>query len=193
MNNKTKQQLVAETAELRQRVAELEMALQEKETRASLLLQAAPLGIHECDTEGRITFVNPSQETITGYTADEVLGKYIWDRMEPGPERDSMPAYLKHLVSVQPPPTPFIVKNIRKDGEPFDIRADWNYKRDPQGQVTGFVFVVLDITEQRKWDAALRESDRRLSTLMSNFLAWRTDAEMIPSGRWNSLAMGASC
>ena len=54
----------------------------------ALLLQWAPLGIHECDTEGRITFVNPAQEAITGYTADELLGTHIWDRMEPGPQKE---------------------------------------------------------------------------------------------------------
>ena len=37
MSTKTKPQLLAELAELRQRVAELEMAFQEKETRTSLL------------------------------------------------------------------------------------------------------------------------------------------------------------
>ena len=62
MNHETQQALVAELVALRQRVAELERALQEKETQASLLLHAAPLGIYECDTEGRITFANPLQE-----------------------------------------------------------------------------------------------------------------------------------
>jgi two-component system, NarL family, sensor histidine kinase UhpB len=60
--NKNEQQLIAELAELRHRIAELEKASQEKDTEAALLLQAAPLGIHECDTNGRTTFVNSSQK-----------------------------------------------------------------------------------------------------------------------------------
>ena len=83
--DKSKEQLIAELVELRQRVAE-ERASPELKT-AAALFQVAPLGIHECDTEGRITFVNPSQEAITGYTADELVGTYIWDRIVPGPER----------------------------------------------------------------------------------------------------------
>ena len=83
--------------------------------------------------------MNPCLERVTGYTADELVGTYIWDRIEPGPQKESLPAYLKHLVSEQPPPMPFMAKNIRKNGELYDIRVDWNYKRNPQGQVTGFV------------------------------------------------------
>ena len=147
--DKTRDQLIVELAELRQRVAAMEKVSQENQS-AAALLQAASLGIHECDTEGRITFTNLSQEAITGYTADELAGTYAWDRIEFGPERDALPAYFKHLVSEQPLPTPFFAKNIRKSGEVFDVRVDWNYKRNPQGQVTGFVCIVSDITEGGK-------------------------------------------
>ena len=94
---KSREQLIAELVELRQRVAG-ERATPELKA-AAALFQVAPLGIHECDTEGRITFVNPSQEAITGYTADELVGTDAWDRIVPGPEKDSLPAYFKYLVS----------------------------------------------------------------------------------------------
>jgi PAS domain S-box-containing protein len=147
--------------ELRRRIAELEKASQEKGADAATILKVAPLGIHECDTDGRITFVNPCQERITGYTADELVGTYIWDRIEPGPQKDSLPDYLKHLLSEQPPPTPFVVRNTRKNGELYDIRIDWNYKRDPQDQVTGFVCIISDVTEQKRVEAALQENEER--------------------------------
>ena len=174
---KSREQLIAELVELRQRVAE-ERATPELKT-AAALFRVAPLGIHECDTEGRITFVNPSQEAITGYTADELVGTYVWDRVVPGPEKDSMPAYFKHLVSEQPAPTPFFCKNIRKSGEVFDVRIDWNYIRNAQGEVTGFVSIVADVTEGNRKETALRESERRLSTLLSNLpgVAYRCRAD----------------
>jgi PAS domain S-box-containing protein len=142
-----------------------ETALRESERRASLLLETAPLGIHECDTEGRITFVNPSQEQITGYAADELVGTYIWDRIEPGPEKDSLPAYLRRLVSEQPPPTSYVARNVRKNGEIFDVRVDWSYQRNTQGQLTGFLSIVSDVTEQNRVERELRESEQRYRTL----------------------------
>ena len=155
MNDKNKQQLRGELAESRQRVAELEKALQATEMKAAILLQAAPLGIHVCDAEGRITYVNPRQERITGYSSEELVGTYIWDRMEPGPAKDALPAYLKHLVLEQPIPTPFVAKNIQKNGERYEIRVDWNYERNPQGQVTAFVCIITDVTEQKRAEDAL--------------------------------------
>ena len=159
--DKDKQQLIDELVLLRQQLPAGEQALLESQASANLL-QIAPLGIHECDTEGRITFVNPSQEAITGYTAEELLGSYVWDRIVPGPDKDSLPAYFKHLVSEQPPPTPFMSKNIRKNGEWFDVRIDWNYKRDLQGQVTGFVCIVSDITEQKSAEEARNKYSEEL-------------------------------
>jgi PAS domain S-box-containing protein len=144
---------------LQQRIAELEEASQKKDTEAAFVLKMAPLGIHECDTDGRIIFVNPCQERITGYTAEELIGTYIWDRIEPGPQKESLPDYLKHLVSEQPAPIPFVARNIRKNGELYEIRVDWNYKRNPQEQVTGFVCIISDVTEQKRIAAALQKSE----------------------------------
>ena len=158
--DKSREQLIAELVELRQRVAE-ESALPEVRT-AAALLQVAPLGIHECDTEGRITFVNPSQEAITGYTADELVGTYVWDRIAPGPEKDSLPAYFKHLVSEQPAPTPFFAKNIRKSGEVFDVRVDWNYIRNAQGQVVAVSSIAINVTDRKHAEEAVRQSEQRM-------------------------------
>lgn len=164
-HDKPKAQLIHELAQARQRVEELEGQLRDSERQAALLLQTAPLGIHGCDAEGRITFVNPAQERITGYTAEELLGSHVWDRIEPGPQKDALPAYLKRLALEQPPPTPFIARNIRKNGEVFDVRVDWDYQRDSQGQVVGFVSIVTDVTAERKAHATLQESEQRYRTL----------------------------
>jgi PAS domain S-box-containing protein len=164
----TREELIKELAELHQRIAALESARKSQEARelrASLLLESAPLGIHECDIEGRITFVNSSHEATTGYSADELLGTYIWDRIEPGPQRDALPAYLKRLVAEPSRPEPYICRNVKKSGEVFDVRVDWNYKRDSQGDIVGFVSMVSDITEQKRTEEALRQSEARYRTL----------------------------
>jgi PAS domain S-box-containing protein len=183
---KTKEQLAKEVTALRQRVAELEAAPQppdNSEAWARQLLDAAPLGIHLCNTEGRITFVNSAQEVITGYSADELLGTYVWDRMEPGPEKEAAPALLKSLAAEQPAPAPLFFRDTRKNGEVFDIRVDWNCTRDSQGQVTGFVSVISDVTEQKCMERELRKSRAILQAIVDclpfDFFALGSDGRYI--------------
>lgn len=162
---KTREQLVDELANLRQRVATLEEAEKlrpEIERLASCIIETAPLGILECDTQGRITFANPSQEAITGYSAAEMVGKHIADRLEPGPLKDELPDYLKQLISEQPHPTPYFNRSVKKCGEILDIRVDWNYKRDEHARVIGFVFIVSNITQQKRLEEELRKSQATL-------------------------------
>jgi PAS domain S-box-containing protein len=160
---KSKEQLIAELVELRQQVAD-DSGLRERHC-ATALLQVVPLGIHQCDTQGRINFVNPSQEAITGYTADELVGTFVWDRMPLGPERDFLPEYFRYLVTEQPAPTPYFAVNVRKDGEVFDVRVDWNYLRNSKGELTGFVSIVTDVTVEQRSQAALQVSEERYRSL----------------------------
>lgn len=161
----TREQLAAEVTTLRQRVAELEAtekSLREKEERAALILRLAPLGICECDVDGRITYVNPREESMTGYLASETVGLYVWERMESGPARDALPEMIKQVVAQQAEPVPYMSRHFDKNGVPRDLRVDWSFKRNIQGQIVGFVCIVSDITEQRRYQEALQRAHDEL-------------------------------
>ncbi len=164
----SEQRLVEQLAEAQRRIAELEKAVRKTDAEAALL-QTIPLGVHECDASGRITFANPAVEEFIGYTAQELLGSQIWDHMAPGPDRDALPEYLSRLVAEQPPPppTPFAAQAVTKSGELRDVRIDWSYQRDLLGNVVGFVFVVSDVTDRNRAEERLRGSERTLRTLMN--------------------------
>ncbi|MEF9426626.1 MAG: PAS domain-containing protein, partial [Candidatus Mariimomonas ferrooxydans] len=86
-----------------------EEALKESE-RIRALFEGLPQALYECNVEGIITMANPAYSKITGYTNDEIIGMYIWDMLEPGPQKDSLPAYLKQLVKEQPRPSPYVAR-----------------------------------------------------------------------------------
>jgi PAS domain S-box-containing protein len=148
------------SAELERR--QTEIALKNSEKRYRALLETAPLAIYECDTNGLITLVNPSCSKLTGYSEEELLQMYVWELQKPGPQRDSLPEYLKHLVQEQPSPTPYVCKNLTKDGRLIDVQIDWTYERDKQGQVAGFVCILSDITERRLSEEALQKAHDNL-------------------------------
>lgn len=171
-HDKTKEQLVAELAEMRRRVAELvaleserrpaEEALRESEQWARCVFETVPLGITECTLDGRLTRSNPAYERMLGYSSDELAGKSIVELLEDGPDKEAFPAYLKHLATEQPTPSPYLCRDVTKDGRHIDVQVNWTYKRNSQGEVTGFVSVLSDITEKKRAEVALQESERAL-------------------------------
>ena len=88
---KTKEQLLSELKEMRQRIKELEAseterrcaeeALRESEEFSSSLLQASPIPIMVIKPDSTIEYVNPALEALTGFGVEELIGTkapYPW-------------------------------------------------------------------------------------------------------------------
>ncbi|MCC7202206.1 MAG: PAS domain S-box protein [Nitrospirae bacterium] len=131
-----------------------EAALIQSEKRFRTLVETIPYGIQENDNDGNVTFSNDSHCKILGYTRDEMQGKPIGEFLRTEEERINLRQLLKHLIKEQPVPSPHITKNRTKDGSIIDVKVDWNYKRNSAGDVTGFIAVITDITEQIKAEEA---------------------------------------
>jgi PAS domain S-box-containing protein len=114
------------------------------------LLDTIPHGIQEIDASGKITFVNEAYNKIFGYKGGEAIGESILLKLLDDNERKKLRAYLKKLVAEQSIPTPYFEKNRTKDGRIIDVRIDWNYKRDVEGHVVGFISVITDITKGKQ-------------------------------------------
>ena len=178
--DKTREQLIDELAELRQlyeaslrRISEMEAsenerkraeeALRESEERYRTLIETIPHGIEEIDASGIIMYGNSSLHKIYNYGEGELIGKSILDLVATDPERKELSNYLVILVNEQPPPVPYFGQKRTKDGRVIDVQVAWAYKRDKQGRVTAFTSVITDITERKRAEEALRESERRLN------------------------------
>jgi len=105
--------------------------------------------------------VNPSFEEMTGYTAEEVIGKT--PRILQGPETDRavLDVVRSHLEQGKRLTNTTTV-NYRKDGTPFWV--EWNIApvRGPDGAVEHWVSVQRDVTEQRERKQKLHEERQRL-------------------------------
>lgn len=108
-----------------------------------------------------IVFVNPAFELMTGYAADEALGRncrflqHADDRDQPA--LDELRAAVREGHECQ-----VVLRNHRKCGEPFWNRLSVSPVRDEGGDLVNFVGVQSDVTERKRIEEELAESEGRL-------------------------------
>jgi diguanylate cyclase (GGDEF)-like protein/PAS domain S-box-containing protein len=139
--------------------------LHESNARLSMLLQSSPLAIYTRDRDGLLTSWNPAAEQMYGWKAEEVIGKPL--PSVPDASRAESDALRVRLLAGES----FIKHETRRrkrDGTPIDVDAFLAPLRGSAGEITGIIAVVADITERKRAEETLRETQRRLTTLMAN-------------------------
>jgi len=113
----------------------------------------------ELDLPGpKIIFVNPAFTQMTGYAAEEVIGKS--PRILQGPRTDK--AVLSRLRKNLEQGEAFAGEavNYRKDGKEFDLEWQIAPLHDASGKITHFVATQRDVTARKKLEAQFRQSQK---------------------------------
>lgn len=139
-----------------------ELRLTELAERNALLataISSVTSGVIICDAmreDVPITFVNAAFCRITGYSADEVLGRNC--RFLQG--RDSDPATLERLRRAieQRRPVQVTLKNYRKDGKLFWNDLHISPVVDDDGSVRQFIGIIHEATARMRTEESLREA-----------------------------------
>ena len=118
------------------------------------------------DTEARITFLNPMAEAMTRWKSDEAIGQPIENVFHIINEQTRKPAP-NPVAKVLREGTIVGLANhtalIARDGRETAIADGAAPIRDGSGKISGVVMVFHEVTEQRRAEAALRESHQLLS------------------------------
>ena len=119
------------------------------------------------DKQGHIVRFNQSCQTVTGYRADEVLGRLFWEIFLLPEEREAVMEVFQKLAAGQ---FPSIYENhwLTKDGPPRLISWSNTALVDINGQVTYIIGTGIGITASRQAEVALKESEQRYSSLFEN-------------------------
>jgi len=132
------------------------------------LFDFVPDAVLVSDKEGRIVRVNSRAEAMFGYSREELLGQLV-DLLVPEHLRGSHIGHRAHYY-FQPRMRPMGISSDlsarHKDGS--EIPVDINLSAFTQDKKIFVISVVRDISERRRLESTLRESQRTLSTLISN-------------------------
>ncbi len=148
-------------------------ALNESEEKYRTILESMDEGLYETDMKGNYTFVNEAGCRIVGYECDELIGKNA--RMLHSRET------LEYIVSVyngmmKTGKTGILMdyEAIRKDGSITIHQANATFILDETGKRIGTRALVRDVTDRRKAEDALRQSEEKYRTVLENTVEERT-------------------
>jgi PAS domain S-box-containing protein len=152
--------------------------LAESEQRLAATYEHAAIGISEVDGQGRLLRVNETTCRVTGYSRKELLGRTIFDITHPD-DRDGD----RGAFQCQPsdPARRYTVEKrlIRKNGSVIWVSVTSSTISDAAGNFLYAIRVMQDITERKRAEELLRESERQLRELLEAMpvAVYTTDAE----------------
>ncbi len=123
-------------------------------------------GMRALDLNGRITYVNPAFCQMTGWDEQELVGCDPPFPYWPDEDRNTLAARLEDELQGRSTQSGFQVRVKRKDGSVFDARMYVSPLIDPQGQQTGWMTSMTDITEPTRIRAELSASYERFTTVL---------------------------
>ncbi len=148
---------------------EAEEKLKESERKYRTLVENAQEGIWVIDEKDKTTFVNQRLAEILGYTVEELLGKYIFSFID---EKD-LPLAKDYLAQVKKGiKEQHFFEFIRKDGRRIYTSLETGPIYDENGSYKGAIACVSDITNWKKAEQKLIESEEkyRFITEKTNYL-----------------------
>jgi PAS domain S-box-containing protein len=133
-----------------------EEALQKSEDQLRLITDALPVLISYVDSGQRYRFNNKAYEEWFGHSRTEVCGRHIKEVLGESAYQ-SVKRYVETVLSGQEVTFERVVPY--KDAGPRFVNANYIPHFGEQGEVKGFFTLISDITERKRTEKALQESE----------------------------------
>lgn len=130
------------------------------------LLEGMQDGVSIVSPEGVALFVNDAFCRMTGFDREELLGKKPPHPYWPVEELEAIAAAFRQTLSCAPDPVDLTFRT--KDGRRFPVIVAPSTVRDKSGVVFGHIATVKDISEHRRLERALSESEQRFRSIAEN-------------------------
>ena len=141
--------------ELAQRTAE---QIGEYRARLASIIDSSEDAILAKSLDGTITAWNRGAERIYGYTPEEVIGKNI-TMLVPSDRPDEIPEILRKVARGESIEHYESIR-VTKDGRRLNVSISVSPLRDVHGEIVGASAIARDITDQRRAEDQLRQSQK---------------------------------
>ncbi|MBW4490552.1 MAG: response regulator [Trichocoleus desertorum ATA4-8-CV12] len=134
-----------------------EEALRETSQMLQALIQASPLAIVVLDPEGRVQLWNPAAQEIFDWSESEVLGEIL--PIVPTAKQGEFQTFMQRVLQGESF-TGEEVSRQKRDGSLLELNLSTAPLRNANGEVTGMIAMLLDVTAKKQLEAQAFRAQR---------------------------------
>lgn len=147
---------------------QIEQALRHSEEQFRLLVESVQdYGVFTLSPEGCVESWNRGGQRLEGYRVHEIIGAHLSRFFPPDEVEKGTPARLVRDAELRGIAT-YEGSLLRKNGEPFWAMLTMSAVEDENGRLRGFSNVARDLSERKRTEDALRESEEQLRLLIDS-------------------------
>ena len=152
------------------RIAEVKREATEARERLTITMNSIADAVITVDLGGRITYLNPAAEALTGWPAVQALGQplenvafvVMVDAGSHGLQDDLLHRKIIEVMRGSRADERADMTLVSRDGRQLYVDAIARQLRDPNGEAEGAVIALRDITARKRTEAELDQAHRRL-------------------------------
>ena len=140
--------------------------LRKSEARYRVITNHSPAGIFQTDAQGDCIFVNPRWCDIAGLTSDEALGQGWSQALHPDDKQAVFDGW--YAATTAGLSWDWECRFVTKQGKVSWVTGHAEALFDSYGNAQGYLGVIVDITERKHFEQALRESESLFRSMYEN-------------------------
>ncbi|MGP1679673.1 MAG: PAS domain S-box protein, partial [Burkholderiales bacterium] len=164
------ERLLENQERMNQQLRQANATLQVSEEKLAVTLNSIGDAVIATDAEGRVTFLNPLAERLTGCTEAQAAGHPVEEIFHIINQETRQPATIPVMETLAHGTIQGLANHailIARDGSECAIADSCAPIRDRDGRVTGAVLVFRDVTEEYATQQALRDSAALIQTILN--------------------------
>ena len=131
-----------------------------------LVFEQTPSAIFILDKDFRFEYVNPGYERLSGFSATELIGQPLTNIFNQSEFTEPREEILKSILSGQK--WEGEMETYKKDNSTYWTTVVASPFRDETGNIEGYIIIQQDISDRKKVEMELSESEKLYRTLIEN-------------------------